>query len=346
MKQTQNITKTICEIGIFAAIGYVLDEFQSVLLKGVFINGGSIGFAMIAVLIIGFRRGFWSAFLTGIIIGLLDLATGAYIIHPAQLLLDYLIPYSLVAFGVLLRPSFLKSDKNRCVILIFATTIGGIAKLLSHYLSGVLFWANPNNFAWGLSYLSPYTYSFLYNFAFIGPSIVITAGLLILLWKKAPKILAAETFNMKEEVYSQTTSSLHLGNILSILTMASGLTLFIYYLINYINSYAYYKSSTSVEFSFSQDCMVIFIIGIFIIVIGLFSLIKSIKKSFNIIAYFYSLIIVSIGSAIYSLTKLIKFIIKNKPYNDYIIWLIISLLLIIAFFVLQLFFKKKKIKII
>ena len=72
MKNTSKLVTTLCEIGIFAALGFVLDELQGIIFKGVFPNGGSIGFAMIAVLIIAFRRrNVWPAVLTGLIIGLL-----------------------------------------------------------------------------------------------------------------------------------------------------------------------------------------------------------------------------------------------------------------------------------
>ena len=103
MSTTSKYVRTICEIGIFAALGFVLDELQGIISKGLFINGGSIGFAMIAVLIIGYRRGWLPALLTGLIMGLFDIATSAYILHPAQLFLDYILPYALVAVGCLCK---------------------------------------------------------------------------------------------------------------------------------------------------------------------------------------------------------------------------------------------------
>ena len=94
MKERSNSIATICEIGMFAAIGYIIDELQGILSKSLFVNGGSIGFAMIAVIIIAYRRGLLPALLTGLIMGLLDLATGSYILHPIQMLLDYVFPYA------------------------------------------------------------------------------------------------------------------------------------------------------------------------------------------------------------------------------------------------------------
>lgn len=49
MKAKNELTRTIVEVGIFAAIGFVLDEIQGIILANVFTAGGSIGFAMVAV---------------------------------------------------------------------------------------------------------------------------------------------------------------------------------------------------------------------------------------------------------------------------------------------------------
>ena len=49
--KSNNIVRTIAEVGIFAAIGFVLDEIQGIAFASVFTAGGSIGFAMVAVFI-------------------------------------------------------------------------------------------------------------------------------------------------------------------------------------------------------------------------------------------------------------------------------------------------------
>jgi thiamine transporter ThiT len=53
-KKTKIIT--MAEIAIFASIGFILDLLAG-LYSGFFVNGGSISFAMIAVIIVGYRRG-------------------------------------------------------------------------------------------------------------------------------------------------------------------------------------------------------------------------------------------------------------------------------------------------
>ena len=112
MKGRTNLVRTLCEIGIFAALGFVFDELQGIFFGSVFPNGGSIGFAMIAVLIVSYRRGFLPGLLTGLVMGLFDIATKAYVIHPMQVLFDYILPYAVVGFAGLLKPFFDKSEKK------------------------------------------------------------------------------------------------------------------------------------------------------------------------------------------------------------------------------------------
>ena len=166
MNKTSNTIRTICEIGLFAAIGFVIDELQGILSKGIFINGGAIGFAFIVVIIIGLRRGWLPAILTGLVIGLFDFMTGAYIIHPVQPILDYIIPYAMVGLGLFLKPLYEKANnkKSKIIALILIATVGGMAKLLSHYLAGVIFWADQSGFAWNLTYMNPYIYAFIYKY--------------------------------------------------------------------------------------------------------------------------------------------------------------------------------------
>ena len=153
MKNTTNTVRTICEIGIFAALGFVFDELQGAIFAGVFPSGGSIGFAMIAVLIIAYRRGLIPALLTGFVMGAFDLLTKAYVIHPMQVMLDYIFPYMLVGLAGLFKPLFDKATTkgNKILWLLAGTLVGGLLKFTSHYLAGIFFWSNPAYFEWGLN---------------------------------------------------------------------------------------------------------------------------------------------------------------------------------------------------
>ena len=343
MNKTSNTIRTMCEIGLFAAIGFALDELQGILSKGVFINGGSIGFAMIAVIIISYRRGWLSGVLTGLIMGLLDIATSAYILHPAQLMLDYILPYALVGIAGLFKPLFDNSDSKKMKIgfLILGTVVGGIAKLLSHYLAGVIFWADPAGFAWNLNEVNVYLYCFIYNIAFIGPSIILTAGLLTVAYTNAPRIL-----EVKREVQQIDESKKDLTPLISSIGfIAVGAFFFTFFLIAYINSFESYQEEGAFGYDFDPNCTVIFILGLAVMLLGINSLIKVRLDRYSYVTASAALVFITATSFIFGLARLIRAYVKEKDPTIYWIWFgvgLFILLLSIYFLVYSALIRKKK----
>ena len=340
MNRTSTYVRTICEIGIFAALGFVLDELQGILSKGIFINGGSIGFAMLAVLIIGYRRGWLPALCTGLIMGAFDIATSAYIIHPAQLMLDYILPYAMVAVGCLCKIPFDKAETKgqKILWLTIGTIIGGFAKLLSHYLAGVIFWADQSGFAWNLTWMNPYLYCFIYNFAFIGPSIVLSAGLLIAMNARAPMVL--EPKESQEKAENTKVLPIVLVSVLG----TGALFCFIFFLIRYIKSFSDYTDSGAYGYDFDPDSMVIFILALFLVVLAVFSYIKIFKGRFSMLFYSNLTLITVSMSLIYGIARLIRMYVKEKDPTIYWIWFGVGLATVLVFLSLSLFlyFQKKK----
>ena len=361
MKSSSKLVKTLCEIGIFAALGFVFDELQGILFKGVFPDGGSIGIAMIAVLIIAYRRGLLAGFLTGLIMGLLDVATSAYIIHPIQLMLDYVIPYALVGLAGLIRPLLYKHEdkKSRILLLIAGTFIGGLAKFLSHYAAGVFFWFDPDGFKWGLTYMSAYLYSFVYNIAFIGPSIVLTGALLIALYLRAPQVVIlkkelqnksltdqieeSEQIEQKEPEKEENKNPFPL--VLSIATAAFATFVFVFYLIKYINSYSDYIDGNAFGYDFDPDSMLIFVLGLFLMIMGVNNIFKYFKNKFSYLAYSGVLATLLLVSFIYDISRIVRMYNDREDPTLYWIWFVIGLLSLaggIVFFVISLIKSRKK----
>ena len=341
MKNTTNLVRTLCEIGIFAALGFVFDELQGIFFGSIFPNGGSIGFAMIAVLIVAYRRGFLPGLLTGLVMGLFDIMTKAYVIHPMQVLFDYILPYTVVGFAGLLKPFFDKSEKKveKILWLISGAVIGGLLKLESHYLAGIFFWADPEYFAWNLNQMNPYLYCFVYNIAFIGPSIVITAGLLVVVYITAPRVLTNKPF--VEEVESEQNSFIPVA--VSSLLIAAGGFLFIYFLIDWIKSFVYKASSQ--KYSFSQDSMVIYVLGIFFIVLGVICLVSYFKNKFNYLVLSSSLLVIALISLIYAAGKIGYAMQEEMDPSKYWLWLAIAgigFVLAEVLFVLMLLKRKRE----
>ena len=196
-KKNHDIVMTMVEVGVMAALGFVLDELSGIMFKGVFVNGGSIGIAMVCVLVMAFRRGFLPALATGVVMGLLDLATGPYIIPGdawrafVQVFLDYVAAYPMVAFAAIFRKAFLNAEEKqkKVLFLCLGSILGGLLKLFAHFLSGILFWADPSGFAFSWNWMNPYLYCFLYNALYVLPCLVLSLGFLLVLFWRIPSLL-------------------------------------------------------------------------------------------------------------------------------------------------------------
>ena len=183
-------TKILAEIAIMATLAFALDALQGGVFRGLFPNGGSIGIAMLPILVITFRRGFLPGLLTAFVLSFMQLLGGFYAVADSwymvllQMLLDYIIAYPLVAVAGVFYKSYQQTHKVSYLIL--GTIIGGALKLLAHYLAGVIFWnsSTPENFVGG-AYLN----SLVYNGGYMIPNIIINALLLWLIAAKQPKIL-------------------------------------------------------------------------------------------------------------------------------------------------------------
>lgn len=125
-------------------------------------QGGSVTLLSILPIVIcayvlGTRRGV----IAGICVGLLNLIFGPYIIHPAQLLLDYPIAFGAIGIGGITR-----NMKN-------GLTKGYLIGLLSRYacavLSGIIFFGSyaPEGF-------NAVTWSLWYNFTYLAAEGIIT----------------------------------------------------------------------------------------------------------------------------------------------------------------------------
>ena len=323
MKNTSNTIRTICEVGIFAALGFIFDEIQGIIWGGVFPLGGSIGFAMIAVLIIAFRRGLFPALLTGLLMGLFDIATKVYIYHPMQVFLDYIFPYMFVGLAGLFKPLFDKAQTKQSKImwLLVGTLVGGLLKLLSHYLSGVIFFSDPEGFAWKFT-KNAFLYSFIYNFAFTGPSILITAMLLIIVYLTAPRVLSDKAFVESEENDDKKIAPA----IISTSMIAGGSFLFVYFLIQWIASFKTKETADYLKYSFDKDSMVIYVIGIFFIVLGIICLIAYLKRRFNYIVLTSTLMVITFVSFAYSIIKIVDTLQDKGDPKQYWIWFAVALI--------------------
>lgn len=198
--------RVMCEVAIFAAIGYVLDFLQGAYSDFFLPNGGSLGIAMLPIFIIAYRRGFLPALITGIVMALLDIADGFYVLSTdwylmlIQVLLDYGLAYPLCAFAGVFAKQVRESESTgkRICFSLLGVLLGSCLKFLSHFLSGALFWGDdPKSFAWGLDWMNKWSYSLIYNGSYVFGSMLICGAIIAIIAWKWPFVFSAKKDGVK-----------------------------------------------------------------------------------------------------------------------------------------------------
>ena len=127
--------------------------------------GGSVTLgSMIPIIFIAYVYGPRVGYLTGMLFGVMDLLLGAYVVHPMQLLLDYVL-----AFGVLGVAGYFKN--NISIGALVAISL----RFLCHIASGVIFFSS---YAGEQNAL---VYSILYNGTYLLPEAIIAMIILAVL---------------------------------------------------------------------------------------------------------------------------------------------------------------------
>ena len=192
--------KVLCEIAIFAAIGFVLDILQGGIWKGAFANGGSIGFAMVPIFVICYRRGLIPGLICGLLLSLVQMLGGIYVINGSsmegwkqtfgpflQIMLDYILAYTVVGFAGAFAGMYKKGNgKTKYIAIICGCVLGGMLKYFSHAFAGIFFWPGE---MWGVSGA---LYSWLYNGLYMIPNIIVCTVVMILIAKFYPMFIDPE----------------------------------------------------------------------------------------------------------------------------------------------------------
>ena len=125
-------------------------------------QGGSVtACSMLPVVLVGYWYGVRAGVTAGLAYGLLRLSLGGYVIHPIQLILDYLL-----AFALLGTSGFFRGRKFG---LYLGYVTGSVGVFLCSFISGVVFfseYAPEGQHIW--------VYSALYQLSYILPEMLIT----------------------------------------------------------------------------------------------------------------------------------------------------------------------------
>lgn len=153
-KKTNYNTKVIVYGGLCVAISFVLSYIRLYRWP----QGGSITLAsMLPMFVFSYIFGPAAGISAGAVYGLLQLIQDPYILHPVQVLLDYII-----AFAAMGLSGFARENVSLGVLL------GGFGRFFSSFLSGVIFFGSyaPDG-------MSPILYSISVNATIIGTDALI-----------------------------------------------------------------------------------------------------------------------------------------------------------------------------
>lgn len=177
--------RTIAEIAILVGIAFVLDVLAG--LFSPFAQGGSISPAMLPIFIIAFRHGWKKGVLAGFIFGVLQVIVFgsevfSWLINPtlmkiiAVIMLDYVIPFSLLGLAGIFKDPFTKPKS-----FIAGMALGSFLRYLLHGISGVVIWGE---FAAAFE-MNPWFYSFIfYNLPYMASSFALCLIIGLVLYKR------------------------------------------------------------------------------------------------------------------------------------------------------------------
>lgn len=174
-------TKTMIVIALFSACTFVLSKIQLIQYP----QGGGINLlSSLPILMIGLLYGPVTGMTCGLVAGLISLIGGAYVIHPAQFLLDYILPTMFLGVSGLFGSETKKKIFLGCLLAV-------LLKETSHILSGCVFFAE---YAW--EGWNPIAYSMAYNLSGTGVEGLLSSIVLTILpLSKIKKMANIESVN-------------------------------------------------------------------------------------------------------------------------------------------------------
>lgn len=177
----------LVEVAMFSALAIILSlPFLSIPL---WIQGGSISFAMVPILFMAFRWGLKGGLTTGLIVGIMDSFIKPFIVHPVQYVMDYPLAFAVVGlagiFASMAKQSLENGNVKRFILSItVGALLGCTLRFFSHFIGGIVFfssYAPEGTPAW--------IYSLTYNLGYMLPSFIISAIILSFILYKQPRLL-------------------------------------------------------------------------------------------------------------------------------------------------------------
>ena len=145
----------LCEGALMVALSIALSYVEI----DIGAQGGDVGFTIIPIIIFALRWGTLPGIAVGAVFGALKFFLGGYAFNWASILLDYAVAYGAVGLAGLVKTFKMKESAYSDVLAAF---IGGAARFIVHFISGITVYAE---FAPAGQHL--WVYSLLYNGAYM-----------------------------------------------------------------------------------------------------------------------------------------------------------------------------------
>ena len=180
-------TRTMTEISILVALAFILDVVAGLYSSWIWIYGGTISISLIPLALIGYRHGWKAGFMGGFLMGLLQLLMGAWIVHPAQVLLDYPLPFAMLGLAGIWATQ-VNRGQHRIAYIFLSTFIASWLRWACHVLAGYIFWSE------GLSGTQAWWNSIIYNTPYVAASWLISAIVLAILYKRYNRLFKVSRY--------------------------------------------------------------------------------------------------------------------------------------------------------
>jgi len=201
---TMTKSKALAVCAMCIALAFMLNQVSLFRMP----QGGSITPAsMLFIVLAGYWLGPVYGFFAGVAMGLLNTATGAFIIHPVQYALDYLLAPGMLGLSGLFR--------KQKFGLLTGYVVGVFGRFVMVFLSGLIFFGIlAGNFdALGMgsvAFWPAFTFSIIYNISYIGPEMIVTLVIISLpAMKHAIDVVTKSV--VPHDVYLQMTR--HKGSV-------------------------------------------------------------------------------------------------------------------------------------
>ncbi len=137
-------------------------------------QGGSITFiSLLPIMLYSYIYGVKNGVIVGVAYGLLQAVQDAWIIHPAQMLLDYPVAFAMIGFVGVFKN--FKAIKHEQIKFLLGAGLVALLRFVSHFISGIFAfeaYAGDTN---------PVIYSMAYNsFVFVDMALVVVASVFAL----------------------------------------------------------------------------------------------------------------------------------------------------------------------